>query len=166
MDVILILDWVGRCTAAIFLLTLIYGIYAWVKGILPALIRLGNGLSKRRIAIFAKGDHLTSLEHLLLDSKLFNKKNVIQISSDSDLGRAEQATVFLVFWHDWQNQITDILNAKKVNTALVIYAPQNLGFIPPDKLKDLNNKRNVVVVNFLGRLLNDVVISLMTTSYQ
>lgn len=160
------LDWVGRFTAVIFLLTLICGIYAWVKGILPALIRLGNGLSKRRIAIFAKGDHLRSLESLLLDSKLFSKKNVIDISSDSDFGRAEQATLFLIFWHDWQDKIAEILSAKKDNTALVVYAPPELGLIPQDKLKELNGKRNVIVVNFRGRLLNDILISLISTSYQ
>ena len=161
-----ILDWVGRGTAIIFLLTLIYGIYAWTKGIIPALIRLGNGLSKRRIAIFAKGDHLRSLESLLLDSKLFNKKNVIDISSDSDFGRAEGATLFLIFWHDWEHQIVEILSAKKDDTALIIYALPDLGPIPPDKLKELNRKRNVIVVNFRGRLLNDIIVSLMTTSYQ
>jgi hypothetical protein len=32
------LDWVGRVTTIVFLLTLAYGIYAWSKGILPALI--------------------------------------------------------------------------------------------------------------------------------
>lgn len=161
-----ILDWISRVTTVIFLVTLIYGIYAWVKGILPALSRLGNGLSKRRIAIFARGDHLRSLESLLLDTKLFNKKNVIDISSDSDLGRAEQATLFLIFWPDWQNQIAEILNAKKDTTALVVYAPQDLGAIPLDKMKELNSKRNVIVVNLRGRLLNDIVVSLMTTSYQ
>ena len=161
-----ILDWVGRVTTVIFLLTLAYGIYAWARGILPALIRLGNGLSKRKIAIFARGDHLRSLESLLLDSKLFNKKNVIDISSDSDFGRAEQATLYLIFWHDWQDKITEILNTKKDNTGLVVYAPQDLGLIPQDKLKELTGKRNVIVVNFRGRLLNDIVISLMTTSYQ
>jgi len=160
------LDWVGRVTTIVFLLTLVYGIYAWSKGILPALIRLGNGLSKRKIAILAKGDHLRSLESLLLDSKLFDKKNVIDISTDSDFGRAEQATLLLIFWHDWQDKIADILSAKKDNTALVVYAPQELGFIPQDKLKELNSKRNVIVVNFRGRLLNDIVGSLITTSYQ
>jgi len=163
---ITILDWVGRVTALIFLLTLAFGIYAWAKGIIPALIRLGNGLSRRRIAIFAKGDHLRSLESLLLDSKLFYKKNVIDISSESDFGRAEQATLYLIFWHDWQDKIAEILNTKKDTTALVVYAPQDLGRIPEDKLKELNGRRNVTVVNFRGRLLNDIVISMMTTSYQ
>src|ERR1700730_11770119 len=96
------LDWVGRATAVIFLVTLVLGIYAWLKGILPALWRLGNGFSKRKIAIFAKGDNLISLKSLLLDTEMFNTKNIIDISSNSDFGRAERATLFLVSWDDWQ----------------------------------------------------------------
>jgi len=166
ISIVDILDWIGRVTSIIFLLTLAYGIYAWFRGILPALIRLGKGLSERKIAIFAKGDHLRGLENLLLDSKLFAKRNMIDISAESDFGRAEQATLFLIFWHDWQDKITEILNAKKDHTALVVYAPQELGFIPPDKLKELNGKRNTIVVNFRGRLLNDIVVSLITTNDQ
>lgn len=161
------LDWVGRVTAVIFLVGLIWGFYAWfIKGILPPLIRLGNGFSKRRIAIFAKGDHLRSLENLLLDSKLFNKKNIIDIASDGDFGRAEQATLFLVFWHDWQDKITEILSAKKDTTALIVYAPTDLERIPQDKLETLNSKRNTMVANFRGRLLNDIIVGLISTSYQ
>ncbi|HXR65450.1 MAG TPA: hypothetical protein VN729_05990 [Ktedonobacteraceae bacterium] len=163
---LLILDWTGRVTALLFLLALIGGLYAWIKGILPVLVRLGNGLAKKKIAIFAKGDHLGSLESLLLDSKLFSKKNITGIASESDFGRAERATLFLVYWHDWPDQITQILNAKKNGTALVVYAPHELGQIPRDKMDELNGKLNVMVANFRGRLLNDMLISLMTTSYQ
>jgi hypothetical protein len=158
------LDWVSRVTAVIFLLTLALGTYAWLKGILPALWRLGNGFSKRKIAIFAKGDNLISLSSLLVDTKMFNKKNIIDISSDSDFGRAERVTLFLVSWDDWQDKIDEILRAKKDTTALVVYAPPRS--IPEDKMKELDRKRNVMVTNFRGRLLNDIVVSLMTTSYQ
>ena len=161
-----ILDWIGYVTSVIFLLTLAFGIYAWLKGILPALIRLGNGLSKRKIAIFAKGDHLRSLESLLLDSKLFDRKNVIDFSSESDFGRAVQATFFLGCWDDWQDKLDKILSLKKDSTALVVYASSGPRSIPDDKLRELDGKRNVTLTNFRGRLLNDIVVSLMTTSYQ
>lgn len=166
MDAIAFLDLVGRVTTVIFIVTFIFGIYAWARGIFPALWRLGNGFSKRKIAIFAKGDNLVGLKSLLVDSKLFNSKNIRDITSDSDFGRSEQATLFLVNWHDWQDQVDEILNAKKDATALVVYAPQDLGPILPDKMKKLNSKRNVMVSNFRGRLLNDIVVSLITTSYQ
>jgi hypothetical protein len=161
------LDWVGRVTAIIFLVTLVLGIYAWLKGIIPALWRLGNGFSKRKFAIFARGDTLTGLNSLLLDTEMFNKKNIIDISSENDFGRAERATLFLVSWDDWQqDKIDEILRAKKDSTALVVYAPKGPRSIPEAKFVELNNKRNVTVTNFRGRLLNDIVVSLMTTSYQ
>lgn len=160
------LDWVSRVTTVIFLISLIYGIYAWFRGVLPALIRLGNGLAKRKSAIFAKGDHLRGLESLLSDSKLFNRRNMIDITSDNDFGRAERATVFLVYWDDWQDKIDKILNLKKDDTALIVYAPSGPRSIPDDKLKELDGRRNVTLANFRGRLLNDIVVSLMTTGYE
>lgn len=161
-----LIDWVGRVSTVIVIVSVILGFYAWGKGIFPALWRLGNGLSKRKIALLAKGDNLKSLKSLLVDSKLFNVRNIFEISSANDLGRAEQATLFLVYWHDWPNELDEILRVAKDTTALVVYAPQELGFIPQDKMKALNSKRNVMVSNFRGRLLNDIVTSLMTTSYQ
>ena len=164
MNVITILDWVGYATTVLFLLTLALGLYAWLKGIIPPLVRLGNGLAKRKIAIFAKGDNLKTLLNLLEDTELFDKRNVIDISSSGDFGRAERATLFLIFWDDWKDKMDEILRAKKDSTALVVYAPPRS--IPEAELAKLDNQRNVMVTNFRGRLLNDIVISLMTTSYQ
>lgn len=142
-----------------------YAIYLCVTGFVPVLIRLGNGLKKRKIAIFARGDALGSLEALFADSKLFNTKNIIRVSDRGDFGRAEDATVFLVYWPDWTDHITDIVRQKKDGTALIVYAPQAAGFIPPDTIALLEQHRNVVLANLRGRLLNDVVVSLITSGY-
>lgn len=161
-----ILDWVGRVTTVLFLITLGLGIYAWAKGIFPALLRLGFGLSRRKIAIFAKGDNLSGLKSLLLHSDLFYERNILEIPSIEHLGIAERATLYLVFWHDWSEHLAEILKKKQDGTALVVYAPQELGFIPQETIKVLNNERNVVLTNFRGRLLNDIVVCMMTTSYE
>lgn len=160
-----ILDWVGRVTTALFILQILLAGYAWLKGALPALLRLGFGLSRRKIAILARGEHLGDLKTVLLESKLFNEKNMLEIPSLESLDRADRATLFLVFWPDWSDYITKVLEHKKSGTALVVYAPQDQGLIPPDKLKDLNSRPNVVVANFRGRLLNDILVCMMTTSY-
>lgn len=160
------LDYIGYINTFILLSILLMGIVTWVKGIFPALLRLGNGLAKRKIAIFAKGDNLNSLKKLLLDSRLFGEKNLIEVTSKNDFGRAEQATLYLVFWHDWQDEIDVILKQKVDSTALVIYAPQALGFIPKESMSKLGEKRNTAITNFRGRLLNDIVSSMITTSYE
>ena len=143
----------------------LFPIAKWIIGkTSPALRRLINGLDRRKIAIFAKGDNLTSLKDLLKDLKLFSDEDIIAITGMGDTGRAEKATVFLVYWSDWKDDIKAILDKTLDTTPLVVYAPQELGSIPPDAIKALNTKRHCVIANFRGRLLNDIVLSMITTS--
>lgn len=158
------LDWVGYATTIWFLLTVVLGIYAVLTGVIPPLVRLGKGLSRRKIAIFAKSDNLKMLHNLLEGAKLFNKKNITDISSLGDLGRAEKSTLFLIVWNDWKDNMDEVLRTKKGDTALVIYAPP--GAIPQGEFAKLDTQLNVMVSNFRGRLLNDILVCLMTTGYQ
>lgn len=127
---------------------------------------MGNGLTKRKIAIFAKGDALSSLTALFEDSDLFDVKNVIPITDVRDFGRAEKASIFLVYWPDWTDSISQILSRKGDRTGLIIFAPQRSGFLPDEVIAELEKHRNVVLANLRGRLLNDVVTSLITTGYE
>jgi hypothetical protein len=156
---------IGIAQTIFWLVVIVFGAWGTLSGILPVLIRLGRGLAKRQIAIFAKGDRLQSLKNLLLDSKLFKAKNIKEITSVGDMGRAEGVTVFLVFWEDWKDDINQILKAKTDSTALIVYAPVELGDIPPKQMRQIGERRNVTVTNFRGRLLNDIVVSMITTSY-
>ena len=161
-----ILNIFGYISTVLFIWLLIKGISLWIKGILPVLLRLGNGLAKGKIAIFADNTHSESLEQLLCTSGLFRRNNIIKINDVNSLYRSETCSLYLVFWHDWQNEIDNILNQKKQGIPLIIYAPQELGFIPRDKMTQLNNQPNTIVTNFRGRLLNDIIISLITGSYK
>lgn len=163
-NLLLFLRIIGYISSLLSVFIVLAGIIIWAKGILPVLIRIGNGLSKKEIVIFAKNDNLNSLKKLLFDSGLFNKKKISEVSTKGDLSIAENKNVYLVFWHDWEDSIDEILNLMKDKTALIIYAPQELGFIPKEVMGKLNNKRNVMVTNFRGRLLNDITTSIITTS--
>jgi hypothetical protein len=145
---------------------IVCGTILWFRGIFPALLRLGNGLAKRKIALFAKGDNLTSLTHLLTDSALLKPKNLIPITKRDDIGRAESATMYLVVWSDWTEDIQAIFDMKPDRCALIVYAPYEGGRIPDDQMKMLDGKRHTAVTNFRGRLLNDIVASMITTSYE
>lgn len=158
------LTYFGHVSNIIVLIAAIVGIWLWSQGILRVLYRLGKGLAKSKIAIFAKADNLSSIKNLLLDSNLFLSKNIIDIPEKRDIGRAEDTSLYLVFWPDWKGEIDDILDCKGDKTALIVYAPQQLGFIPKDKMTDLGEHRNVAVTNFRGRLLNDIVVSIITRS--
>lgn len=161
-----ILAIVGTIETVVLIAGLAYGAVLWTRGIFPALLRLGNGLAKRNIAIFASPENSASLRRLLLDSRLFRPKNILEIARPGDIGVAERATVYLVFWHDWAERINEILNKKPDGCALIVYAPRDRGAIPENLMKELDGHRHTAVTNFRGRLLNDIVTAMITTSYE
>lgn len=135
-----------------------------VVGLIPFLYKLGLGLSKNSIAIFASSNEYDSLRKMLVDSKIFKEKNITQIPKNS-LKSAANASVLLVHWKDFQDKITEILAAKSDDVALIVYAPPQEGRIDDDSLNKINQERNAVVVNFRGRLMNDIFTSLITANY-
>jgi hypothetical protein len=149
---------------AIVILTLLTTGYLYVMGIFPALYRLGTGLAERKIALFAESEY-TSLRKLLVDSELFKDKNVVQIHRNS-INSAENHSLFVVYWAEFSDKLDDILRNKKDNVPLIIYAPQDKGRIEPEDLETINQHRNVIIVNFRGRLINDILVSLMTTGFK
>ena len=161
-----ILAFIGIIETIVLVVGIIWGFILWIRGIFPALFRLGNGLAKRKIAVFAKGDNVSSLKNLLVDSKLFPEKNIFEITKVEDIGKAEEASVYLVFWHDWVDNITQILDKKPDACALIVYAPYENGKISDEQMKNLDGKRHTAVTNFRGRLLNDIITSMITTGYK
>lgn len=97
-----------------------------------------------------------------MDSKIFS--STIQINKD-DINKAEKETIYLVYWNEFKENIDDILRLKKDSTPLIIYAPSKDGRIDDNDMEKINSHRNSVVVNFRGRLLNDILTSIITTSY-
>ena len=84
---------------------------------------------------------------------------------EGDFEKSENSTLFLVYWPDWKDKMIQIRDIKKDNEALVIYAPRSAGQIPENILSRLDEKRNVTVANFRGRLMNDMVTAMITTGY-
>src|SRR5689334_5361038 len=134
-----------------------------VRGIFPVLYRLGMGLSNRKIALFAENE-FEALKSVLVDSKLFREKNIIRIDK-MELKKAQPFSLLLVHWKPFESELKKILELKRDNAALIIYAPQSEGFIDPEMVRKINLERNTIIVNFRGRLLNDILTS-MITSYE
>lgn len=164
MSLIHFLEYVHLAVFLIGIITIAFGVVAVVRGIAPVLWRLGNGLANRKVALFAKGENAPSLKNLLLDSKLIQNKNIVDVNRSEDIGRAEDATVYIVVWHDFADDIDAILNRKPDSSALIIYSPYDQEKIPPAQMKKLDGTRHTAVTNFRGRLLNDVITSMITTT--
>lgn len=151
----------GGISTILIVLGFCYTGYLNSKGILPVLYRVGTGLARRKIAIFAQSEY-ESLKSLLLDTNLFLECNIIRVNRN-DLQKVSDGSMFLVHWKDYHDKIDDILRIKKDSTSLIVYAPNSEGLIEREEMEKINSYRNSLVVNFRGRLLNDIVISLITT---
>jgi len=160
------LEIVGLLGTIFAVISAIMVTYWTFRGFVPVLIRLGRGLWRRKIAIVASGDALSNLKGLLTDSRLFNTNRIIQISDEGELEAASTASLILVYWPDCMGFIDEILEQKKEQTALIIYAPHKGGPIPIDVMQKLELKKHVIVNNFRGRLMNDIVTSMITTGYE
>lgn len=155
---------IGGISTLIVVVTTLYGIGLGIKGIFSVLIRLGRGLSKRKIAVFA-AEGYEELENMLLSSKLFRKKNIIKVTKQR-MSTANAASIYLVQWKYFSDKIDDILARKKDSDALIVYAPKNEGSLEPSSMELINSHRNTILVNMRGRLMNDILTSMMTTGYE
>lgn len=154
---------IGGITTTFLIIGIFYKIISWFFGITPIIFRLGIALWKRQIAIFGSLEVFDSLKSSLIDSKIFKEKNIVHIKKENT-EKAKDKTIFLVDWETFGEEIETVFNARKNHqTAIIIYAkPQS---IPNEKMTVIANRPNTIVVNFRGRLLNDILTSLITTSY-
>ena len=156
-----IYGWVGFLIAAVggvvtFLTIAWMGLFAWY--------RIGRGLAKRKIAIFAEAQ-FEELKHLLVDSRMIKEKNISKIGP-GEIGRAQSCSLYLVHYAPFKDKIEEILARKRDSDALIVYAPPGEGRVEPEIMTKVNEQRNSTVVNFRGRLLNDIFTSMVTTSFK
>jgi hypothetical protein len=154
----------GGISTCLVILGFVVTGFLFIRGIFPVWYRLGMGLSKRKIALFASSG-FDSLQNMLIDSGIFKNKNILQINKDS-IKKAENETLFLLYWKDFHDNIEEVLSIKKDSTVLIVYAPASEERIETSTMEKINSHRNAIVVNFRGRLLNDILISMITTSYE
>jgi len=154
---------VGGLTVLFAAIGIIYRIVCIILGVTPLVFRIGKAIWRRKVAIIGSSESFTSLKDCITDTNIFKKNNVIHIPIDN-IEKVKEHTILLVDWETCSNQIDNIFIARKNNnTAVIIYA--KAGSIPNEKMGEIANKSNTVVVIFKGRLLNDILNSLITTSF-
>lgn len=165
-NVLAILNFIGLITTVITAIGIVMVAYWTVRGLIPALFRLGYGLRRRKIAVVATGDSLNNLVGLISDSRLFNSKRIIPTAGQGEIEAISRASLILINWPDCREYLDDILRLKSEQTALIVYAPHSGGRIENEDMAKLEQRKHVVVCNFRGRLMNDIVTSMITTGYE
>lgn len=138
-------------------------------GITPLLLRLGYGRWFRKIAIVAKPDMYPVLKKDLTDSGIFREKNISSAITEASISDVRNHDLLLVHYQSFnEDQIKSIISNKKSNAGMIFYFPE---FSPENRISDhirdeISNTSNTTLVNFRGRLLNDIITTLITTSYE
>lgn len=164
-DIAIALEVVGAITAIISILGLFYVVVCWFLGITPMLRRLGLGRWFRKVYIAAKGEAYNNLRSDLIDSGVFREKNIHQITSKS-IAKTKNSDLTLLDYKSFsEDEVKRIISNKQSRAGLVVYFPGGSGRIADDVLTLINNEPHTVLVNFRGRLINDLLVTLLSTSY-
>ncbi len=154
---------VGGLTVVVATLGIIYRVVCISLGVTPLVFRIGKAIWRRKVAIIGSFEAFSFLKDCITDTEIFNKKNVIHVPIHN-IEKVKEHTILLIDWETSGNKIDQIFLARKNNnTAVIIFA--SVGSIPQDKMAEIANRSNTVVANFKGRLLNDILNSLITTSF-
>ncbi|MCB9245827.1 MAG: hypothetical protein H6606_05300 [Flavobacteriales bacterium] len=154
---------VGGFTVLVAIIGLIYRTTSMIFGLTPLIFRVGKALWRRKIAIIANSEAYSSLNETLSDSGIFKRKNIIHITPDN-IDKIKTYSIILADWESCNDSIEQIFAARKSDKTAVIISAK-AGAIPRETMPQIANKSNTVVVNFKGRLLNDILNSLITTSF-
>lgn len=167
------LFWVGAIGTLISFAGAIAFFIAWLRGIVPVAYRLGIGLTKKKIAIFAQGDEANSLASLLENTKLFPKplfgkdENVKLICIEEDWGDAQNCNLFLIHRNIGDDQIVKLIGRFENNRRIfIVYAPPSLPRLSDEVTNAINRQKYASIANHRGRLLNDIVTSMITSGWE
>lgn len=159
----------GGVSATLIIIGIVLNFIFWIFGVWPLIWRLGYGRWVRKIAIAANNAKYNQLKKDLIDSGIFRGQNISVITKQS-LSDVREHNLLLVHYQSFtKDEIRTILANKKSKAGMIFYypkfSPQGKNSIPDDIRDLISNTQNTTLVNFRGRLLNDIVTTLITTSY-
>ncbi|PIP56228.1 hypothetical protein COX05_04175 [candidate division WWE3 bacterium CG22_combo_CG10-13_8_21_14_all_39_12] len=159
---------VGFVTTVLSVVIILTALISWFLGIYPLLKRFGLARWKRNIAIAADDDPYNSLKNDLTKAEVFREKNIYQIKKNS-LSQIKDSSLVLIDYQSFsEDEIKTILRNKQNKAGFIFYFPEfepANTMIPKEMLIEINNEPFTTVVNFRGRLINDIVVTMISTSY-
>lgn len=159
------LEIIGGFTILFTLLAGLVTSLGWTAGVFVIFKRLGLGRWYRRVLIVGASAETKSLKKDLVDSGVFREKNINE-ADGRNLSDVKNASLILLdYWSLTEAQVTTVLANKRKSAGLVVYSPMGKDHIPNNISQQINNEPFTTLVNMRGRLVNDLLITLMSTSY-
>ena len=150
------------------IITILGAVWAFLRFVVPRLLgfselirRIGMVWS-RKISVAADRDAFESLKKDIKNAGIMKDKNISHIDSGhlSDVSKSNVVLVDYASIHE--DGLRTILDKMQPDAGLIIYA--KIPFrLPDDLMQKVCDSPYTIVVNFRGRLVNDILVALMTT---
>lgn len=128
--------------------------------------RFGLALYGKKIMIISDGDDYHDLEEDLSSSGLIKKKNVLHISN-KQLSKAKNALLLIVVYDYLNNSdFQNVIRNKSTRCGLIVHCPPEKGRIAAEEMELLSKSTFTALCNFRGRLVNDVLLMMLSTSFK
>lgn len=152
----------GVTTLATIIATGVIVFFA-ITGLLKAMWRFGIGVAWRKVFIVADADVRDELQGDLMRSGIVRKSNIETITRGQTSNLKRARLIILDYEYLGEDEIVRIVSQKDSDCGVLVYAKP--GVIPGEVMMKLNLSQHVSVVNFRGRLVNEVLIMLLSTSF-
>lgn len=152
--------------ALIGIASLIFVVVGCISGVTQATVRFGLALFGKKVAIFANADDYHIIESDLTSSGLIKKKNIERVSADQRANLNEALLIVFACRADNKEYINEVVNRKNSRCGLIVYCPSGPGVLSAQEIATINSSSFTTVCNFRGRLVNDVLLMMLSTSFK
>lgn len=158
-----VLSFIFAAIGAISLAALVVGA---ISRLGKAAWRFGLALYGKKIMIVSSSDDYHDLEEDLSDSGLIKRKNILHIS-DKQLAKANDALLLIVVYGYLNNDdFQSVVRNKSARCGLIVHCPPERGRIDDEEMELLSKSAFTALCNFRGRLVNDVLLMMLSTSFK
>ncbi|MBS6869707.1 MAG: hypothetical protein ACLTHL_08145 [Collinsella sp.] len=128
--------------------------------------RFGLALCGKKIMIVASAEDYCDLEEDLSDSGLIKRKNIQRVS-DKHISKVKDALLLIVVYgYLDKDGFREIINGKSSRCGLIVHCPPEKGRIDDEEMGLLSKTAFTALCNFRGRLVNDVLLMMLSTSFK
>lgn len=128
--------------------------------------RFGLALYGKKIMIVANDEDFRDLKEDISDSGLIKSRNIQRIS-EKQLAKTKNALLLIiVYGYLDKDDFKSVVTRKSARCGLIIHCPPEKGRIKDDEMDLLSNTAFTTLCNFRGRLVNEVLITMLSTSFK
>ncbi|WP_165047491.1 MULTISPECIES: hypothetical protein [unclassified Adlercreutzia] len=134
-----------------------------VMGLVRPAYRFGKGIAWKKVFIVANDNTRQELKGDLERSGILRKRN-IRVKTDGQISDLAGARLLILeYGYLGEKKVQEIVSNKCSDCGVLIYAKHKE--ISDESMSKLNRSQHVSVVNFRGRLVNEILLLLISTSF-